>query len=203
MSKNALLLGILVFLTASCLITVKPVRATEDSWTTKAPMPTARRDVGLAVVKGKIYAIGAGMVATLLQTGNMTLQQTRGQLKRQCQPPDTALLSLHLKTKFTWWEETLMESSPPAPMRFMTQKQTVGRLKNPLQTCLRIVRVMILTLLTAKSTLWVGKVRPSVLGPLPTRTPFTTQQQIHGLRGRLCPLELPATRQWSLAIKYS
>jgi N-acetylneuraminic acid mutarotase len=58
MSKNAPLLVILVFLTASCLITVKPVCAAEDSWTTKAPMPTARRDVGLAVVKGKIYAIG-------------------------------------------------------------------------------------------------------------------------------------------------
>jgi N-acetylneuraminic acid mutarotase len=58
MSKNALLLVILVFLTASCLITVKPVCAAEDSWTTKAPMPTARRDVGLAVVRGKIYAIG-------------------------------------------------------------------------------------------------------------------------------------------------
>jgi N-acetylneuraminic acid mutarotase len=58
MSKNALLLVILVFLTASCLITVKPVCAAEDSWTTKAPMLTARRDVGLAVVKGKIYAIG-------------------------------------------------------------------------------------------------------------------------------------------------
>jgi N-acetylneuraminic acid mutarotase len=34
------------------------VRATEDSWTTLEPMPTARSSLGVAVVDGKIYAIG-------------------------------------------------------------------------------------------------------------------------------------------------
>jgi len=33
-------------------------KATGDFWTAMAPMPTARCDVGLAVVNGKIYAIG-------------------------------------------------------------------------------------------------------------------------------------------------
>ena len=34
------------------------VGASEDSWTTKKPMPTARAGLGVAVVNGKIYAIG-------------------------------------------------------------------------------------------------------------------------------------------------
>jgi len=33
-------------------------KATEDSWTTKAPMQQARGRLGVAVVNGKIYAIG-------------------------------------------------------------------------------------------------------------------------------------------------
>ena len=37
--------------------------APEDSWTTKQPMPTARGCLGVAVVNGKIYAIG-GFVST-------------------------------------------------------------------------------------------------------------------------------------------
>jgi N-acetylneuraminic acid mutarotase len=40
---------------------ISPVRAqseTESSWTTLTPMPTARAGFGLAVVSGKIYAIG-------------------------------------------------------------------------------------------------------------------------------------------------
>jgi len=32
--------------------------ATEDSWVTREPIPTIRRDLGVAVVNGKIYAIG-------------------------------------------------------------------------------------------------------------------------------------------------
>ena len=34
------------------------VSASEDSWTTLTPMPTARVDLGVAVVDGKIFAIG-------------------------------------------------------------------------------------------------------------------------------------------------
>jgi len=37
---------------------VETVRAAEDSWTTLEPMPTARSNLGVAVVDGKIYAIG-------------------------------------------------------------------------------------------------------------------------------------------------
>jgi N-acetylneuraminic acid mutarotase len=36
------------------------VRAVDNSWKTKAPMPTARAFLGVAVVNGKIYAIGGG-----------------------------------------------------------------------------------------------------------------------------------------------
>lgn len=57
-SNRVALFLVLVFLAASCVITVKPVRASGDSWAAKAPMPTARGGLGVAVVDGKIYAIG-------------------------------------------------------------------------------------------------------------------------------------------------
>ena len=62
MSKCAVLLLVFVFLTASCVMVAKPVLSSaevaEDSWTRKAPMHVARSKLGVAVVNGKIYAIG-------------------------------------------------------------------------------------------------------------------------------------------------
>lgn len=51
---------LLVFLTALslCIFEVQPASAAEDSWVTKEAMPTARSGLGVAVVNGKIYAIG-------------------------------------------------------------------------------------------------------------------------------------------------
>jgi N-acetylneuraminic acid mutarotase len=53
--KTALTLLLILCLALSPLPLVK---ATEDSWTTLEPMPTARSCLGVAVVDGKIYAIG-------------------------------------------------------------------------------------------------------------------------------------------------
>ena len=61
MSKALALALVLVFLTASTTIVVMPVSGAsiaENTWTTKAPMHVARSDLGVAVVNGKIYAIG-------------------------------------------------------------------------------------------------------------------------------------------------
>jgi len=61
MRKYAVLLLVLVFLTASFVITAKPVSMAapvENSWVPKAPMQQARSGLGIAVVSGKIYAIG-------------------------------------------------------------------------------------------------------------------------------------------------
>jgi N-acetylneuraminic acid mutarotase len=63
MSKSSIaLLLTLVFLTASCLVVVKPVFSSatiaEDTWSAKAPMHQARAGLGVAAVNGKIYAIG-------------------------------------------------------------------------------------------------------------------------------------------------
>jgi hypothetical protein len=61
MNKSAVLPLVLVFLSASFTIAAKPISdatASQNSWTAKAPMPTARSQLGVAVVNGKIYAIG-------------------------------------------------------------------------------------------------------------------------------------------------
>ncbi len=68
MNRNFFQVFVLVFLTASCIIIIQPVKASEDSWTSKAPMPTARFSFGVASVNGKIYAIG-GAVST--QSGTL------------------------------------------------------------------------------------------------------------------------------------
>jgi hypothetical protein len=61
MSRSVALLLVLVFLTASCLM-AKPEFSSadiaEDTWAAKAPMHQARAGLGVAVVNGKIYAIG-------------------------------------------------------------------------------------------------------------------------------------------------
>jgi N-acetylneuraminic acid mutarotase len=72
MGKSAAAMLVLVFLTASSLIVVKPAFSSadtaEDTWETKAPMQQARDDLGVAVVNGKIYAIG-GFVENGVATG--------------------------------------------------------------------------------------------------------------------------------------
>ena len=58
MSRSVMLL-VLVFLSASTLIPFRSVSAVStNSWATKAPMQQARSNLGVAVVDGKIYAIG-------------------------------------------------------------------------------------------------------------------------------------------------
>jgi F0F1-type ATP synthase membrane subunit c/vacuolar-type H+-ATPase subunit K len=59
MGKHVALLLIAVFLTASCITMVESASAlSPNSWASKSPMPTARAFFGVAVVDGKIYAMG-------------------------------------------------------------------------------------------------------------------------------------------------
>lgn len=63
MRKNLLMVVVLLFLVAPSFITIKPVSAaSQNSWVTKAQMPSPRSDFGTAVVQGKIFAIGGGSV---------------------------------------------------------------------------------------------------------------------------------------------
>ncbi len=61
---------LLVFTLFSSTFSIAIVGATDDSWTTMEPMPTARSSFGVAVVAGKIYAIG-GYNGSLLGTNEM------------------------------------------------------------------------------------------------------------------------------------
>jgi N-acetylneuraminic acid mutarotase len=59
MGKSAALLLVLVFLAASCTVAYGYVSASSlNTWASKAPMTMARAYLGVAVVDGKIYAIG-------------------------------------------------------------------------------------------------------------------------------------------------
>jgi N-acetylneuraminic acid mutarotase len=57
---------ILIFLTvAASFSLIESVKATEDSWATKALMPTERSFFGVAVVNGKIYTVGGSNAGVL------------------------------------------------------------------------------------------------------------------------------------------
>ena len=56
MSHGFLFLALLTLMLS--LIVIQSVQASADSWETKQPMPTPRSSLGVAVVNGKIYAMG-------------------------------------------------------------------------------------------------------------------------------------------------
>ena len=67
--RRATLIAFLVLFSLSInLLNIAVVRAVEDSWTTLEPLPTIRRDLGVAVVNGKIYAIGGRNDGNYLST---------------------------------------------------------------------------------------------------------------------------------------
>jgi len=64
-------LAVVIFVSFSVTPFLVPhIKANEDSWSTKEPMPTARSGLGVAVVDGKIYAIG-GSNPSYLGTNEM------------------------------------------------------------------------------------------------------------------------------------
>jgi len=64
---------------------VEKVNATEDSWTILEPMPTARSGLGVAVVDGKIYAIG-GWNSRILSNNELYDPETDTWTTRQSMP---------------------------------------------------------------------------------------------------------------------
>jgi hypothetical protein len=79
MGKSVTLLLVLIFFTASCVIAAKPiswVTPVENSWTSKAPMHEARSNLGVAVVNGKIYAIGGNTQSGIVGTNEEYYPET-------------------------------------------------------------------------------------------------------------------------------
>jgi len=71
LNKSIQALAVVLFVSFSVAPFLVPhINATEDSWTTMESMPTARSGLGVAVVDGKIYAIG-GFTSNYLGTNEM------------------------------------------------------------------------------------------------------------------------------------
>ncbi len=73
LNKTFALLLVLVFIASSCLILERPVSGTStvgNSWVEKAPMPTPRAGLGVAVVDNKIFAIGGTTEVIINGGGN-------------------------------------------------------------------------------------------------------------------------------------
>ena len=81
---------LIVFLVLCSLLISLPnitaVRAAEDSWTRLEPMPTAREGLGVAVVDGKIYAIGGSAGSGPLDTNEMYDPATNTWVSKQPMP---------------------------------------------------------------------------------------------------------------------
>ena len=59
MSRGVALLLVLVVAVSSCILTTRATIASENSWITRPPLPDPKSGLGVAVVNGKIYAIGS------------------------------------------------------------------------------------------------------------------------------------------------
>lgn len=72
-NKSVALLLILILLVSFCITIFSFVWADEDSWTIRAPIKTERQGLGVAVVDGKIYAIGGqnDWISPFLDTNEM------------------------------------------------------------------------------------------------------------------------------------
>ncbi len=68
------------------ILGVEKVNATEDSWTTLEPMPTPRSAFGVAVVDGKIYAIGGFNGSNYLAINEMYNPETDTWTTKQSMP---------------------------------------------------------------------------------------------------------------------
>ncbi|MCW4043915.1 MAG: hypothetical protein NWE94_00160 [Candidatus Bathyarchaeota archaeon] len=72
MGKNAATVLVPLLLMASCIITAKSASVVNaDFWELKASMPTERTSFGVAVVRGKVYAIGGSSSSPFLSTNEM------------------------------------------------------------------------------------------------------------------------------------
>jgi len=75
MKTSKVFLLIILTLSSSYLVYIRPVNATEDSWVTLAPIPTKRYFFGVAVVNDILYAIG-GVTGWIAPTTTANEQYT-------------------------------------------------------------------------------------------------------------------------------
>lgn len=85
--RRATLIVFLILCSISVsLLNIETVRATEDYWATMTEMPTVRSGLGVAVVDGKIYAIGGSDGDSQLDTNEMYDPETDTWVSKQPMP---------------------------------------------------------------------------------------------------------------------
>jgi hypothetical protein len=101
MSKKVAFLFALLILVASSLSVLVPINARliDNSWKTMAPMPTARIDPGLAVLNGKIYAIGGYNGFSTLNINEMYDPATNTWVTKKPSPTTQAVVTAVLNNK--------------------------------------------------------------------------------------------------------
>ncbi len=132
--RRLLLTGALVMLLG--VMAIVPWRVIAQggggTWTTKAPMPTARSGAAVGEVNGLLYAVGGALAATtnLPLLRSTTRPQTPGPPRLRCPRQDRSSVTMLLSsTGYFMPSETLRQGTAQTWWKHITRRRTLGQRK--------------------------------------------------------------------------